>query len=149
MSSPKTTITRLNTEDRARWGELWQGYLTFYEATLPDGQSDETWRRIMAGENVHAYGARIDGRLVGMTHYLFHASTWCPDVCYLQDLFTDASSRGKGIGRALIEAVAADAQSRGAARLYWLTHNSNTTARLLYDRLAVDRGFIRYDYPMG
>jgi len=141
-------ITRLNSEDRDRWATLWQGYMAFYGRTLPETRYAETWRRIMAGEGIYAFGARLDGRPVGITHYLFHASTWMDDVCYLQDLFTEDRLRGKGIGRALIEAVAADAKSRGAPRLYWQTQEGNTTARLLYDRLAKCGGFIRYDYPM-
>ena len=142
-------VTRLDSDDRARWATLWEGYLTFYRTALPEDRYAETWRRIQVGEGIHAYGVRLEGRLVGITHYLFHASTSADDVCYLQDLFTDESARGQGVGRALIEAVAADARARGASRLYWLTQEGNATARLLYDRLAVNRGFIRYDYPIG
>ena len=139
-------IIPLRPADRARWAELWQGYLTFYKTELPESRYAETWRRIMAGEGLYGFGAHVDGRLVGITHYLFHASTWGNDVCYLQDLFADEAVRGHGIGRALIEAVAGAAKAKGASRLYWLTQDSNATARLLYDRLATNRGFIRYDY---
>lgn len=141
-------VTPLRPEDRARWAELWEGYLTFYETTLPASRYDQTWRRIMADAGLFGFGAHLDGQLVGITHYLFHASTWGEDVCYLQDLFADKTIRGQGIGRALIEAVAAAAQAAGASRLYWLTQDTNATARLLYDRLATNRGFIRYDYTM-
>lgn len=141
-------VQPLRPEDRARWAELWEGYLTFYHTTLPASRYETTWRRIMEGDGLFGLGAYLDGRLVGITHYLFHASTWADDVCYLQDLFADPDVRGKGIGRALIEAVAAATTAAGASRLYWLTQDSNATARLLYDRLAVHRGFIRYDYKM-
>ena len=139
-------VMALRPEDRARWGELWQGYLTFYKTALPEARYAETWRRLMAGEGLYGFGAHVDGRLVGITHCLFHASTWADDVCYLQDLFAEEALRGRGIGRALIEAVAGMARARGASRLYWMTQDSNATARLLYDRLASNRGFIRYDY---
>ena len=142
----KAQITRLNTDDQPRWAELWRGYLTFYKTELPEARYAETWRRIMSDDGLYGFGARVDGRLVGITHYLFHGSTWADDVCYLQDLFADPAIRGKGIGRTLIEAVHAAAQAKGASRLYWLTQDNNTTARLLYDRLATNRGFIRYDY---
>jgi GNAT superfamily N-acetyltransferase len=86
--------------------------------------------------------------LVGIAHYLFHTSAWARCTCYLQDLFTAPQARGKGAARALIEAVAAAARERGATRYYWLTQEHNATARLLYDKVATYKGFIRYDYPL-
>ncbi len=86
--------------------------------------------------------------LVGITHFFVHPSTSGPDVCYLQDLFTDEAARGQGAGRALIAAVADWARAQGCGRLYWQTHESNATARALYDKVAVNRGFIRYDIAL-
>ena len=99
-------------------------------------------------EGVYGLAAHVDGKLVGIAHYLFHASTWAERVCYLQDLFTAREARGKGVGRALIEAVAAEARSRGAAKYYWLTQDTNAVARALYDKVAKYAGFIRYDYSL-
>ena len=141
-------VSALKSADRERWNVLARGYKTFYETTLSDAEYDRSWARLMQGESIHGLGARLDGRLVGITHYLFHASTWSADMCYLQDLFVDAQVRGQGVARALIDAVGSAARSRGAARLYWLTHQDNATARALYDKLAAHRGSIRYDYPM-
>ncbi len=141
-------VVALKATDRERWNLLARGYKTFYETTLSEAEYDQAWARLMQDETIHGLGARIDGQLVGITHYLFHASTWSADVCYLQDLFVDAQLRGKGVARALIDAVGSVARSRGAARLYWLTHQDNATARTLYDKLAAHRGFLRYDYPM-
>src|SRR5215472_3050523 len=90
-----------------------------------------------------------DAPLVGITHYLLHAHAWMArEVCYLQDLFVDASVRRRGCGVRLIEAVAALARERGCARLYWTTKQDNATARSLYDRIARFNGFIRYDYAI-
>jgi GNAT superfamily N-acetyltransferase len=147
-------ITPFRPEDRTRWAELWRGYLDFYETALPDEIYEDTWRRLTAPDAaIFGYGVRLDSDaapLVGITHYFFHGSCWTPKpICYLQDLFVDASVRGKGCGRALIERVAQVARERDCFRLYWTTQESNATARLLYDRLAKFTGFIRYDYTGG
>jgi GNAT superfamily N-acetyltransferase len=94
---------------------------------------------------VFALVAEQNGGLVGLAHYLFHRSTISiPPVCYLQDLFTDANLRGRGVGRALIEAVYAQAEAAGAARVYWQTHETNQTAMRLYDQVAEKSGFLVY-----
>ena len=87
----------------------------------------------------------VEGRLIGIVHYLFHRSTWTTgDYCYLQDLFTVPEARRSGAGRALIEAVVERARAAGASRVYWLTHETNGTARSLYDQVADRSGFIQY-----
>ena len=58
------------------------------------------------------------------------------------------SAIGAASRRALIEAVADQAREAHAQRLYWNTQEHNATARLLYDKVAQFRGFIRYDYPL-
>lgn len=136
--------------DFAQWLPLWEGYNAFYgragPTALPGPITDRTWERFFdPGEPVHALVAEIDGRLAGLAHYLFHRSTTRIElVCYLQDLFTAGTLRGRGVGRMLIEAVAARAHDAGAKRLYWQTHESNSTARRLYDQLAQFDGFIVY-----
>ncbi len=141
-------ITPLRDVDRATWQTLSVGYNTFYERTQPDAVYDHVWRRLQEGAELHGLAARLDGRLVGIVHYLFHVNVWVDDVCYLADLFVDETVRGQGAARALIEAVAAEAKKRGAARLYWLTKQDNARARALYDKVARFAGFIRYDYPL-
>ncbi len=149
MKNPASVrVAPLRPEDRARWDILARGYKTFYETVLRDADYDNTWRRLMAQDRIHGLGATVDGELVGIAHYLFHTSTWADTVCYLQDLFTDQKARGKGVARALIDAVAQEARERKCDRYFWLTHQSNATARLLYDKVAKHKGFIRYDYPL-
>ncbi len=143
------TIAPLRSTDRDRWGVLARGYKTFYQTELPDSAYIETWRRLMDGNGLYGVGASIDDRLVGIVHYLFHRNVWSNDVCYLQDLFVDPQARGKGLGRMLIAHVASAAREAGSARLYWLTQETNTEARMLYDQVAQFRGFIRYDYPLS
>ena len=140
-------IQPLREPDRARWTELWRAYLQFYRTTLPDDQYAHTWSRLMQGTALHGLAAHDGQRIVGIAHFLFHPSCWTmTDVCYLQDLYVDDAVRGQGTGRALIEAVAAAAREREAARLYWTTQDHNAAARTLYDKLAKHSGFIRYDW---
>ncbi len=142
-------IGPLGESDRAAWERMARGYNDFYETVLPAADYDRAWRRLRADQEIHGLGARLDGRLVGIAHFLFHANVWRDDVCYLQDLFVDEAVRGQGAARALIEAVAAAGEERGASRFYWQTKHDNLRARALYDKVARFRGFIRYDYPLG
>jgi len=133
-------------DDRQAWEPLWQGYLTFYKSSLPPEVTDATWRRLNdPAEPMHGLVAVLDGRIVGIVHYIYHRSTWTTgDYWYLQDLFTAPEARGRGVGRALIEAVYERAQAHGASRVYWLTHETNTDAQILYEKVAARSGFIQY-----
>jgi GNAT superfamily N-acetyltransferase len=141
-------------EDFSRWLPLWQGYNKFYgrfgATALPDEITRTTWARFFdAYEPVHAMVAEHEGELLGLVHYLFHRTTLSiAPTCYLHDLFTVESARGKGIGRKLIEAVYEQAKLAGAARVYWLTHETNSTAMQLYDKIADRSGFVVYRKSM-
>ncbi len=136
--------------DYDQWLPLWEGYNAFYKRAGPTALGPEitatTWNRFFDdAEPVFGLVAEYKGKLVGMAHYLFHRSTSAiQPVCYLQDLFTADELRGKGIGRTLIEGVRMKAKDEGASRYYWLTHETNETARKLYDKVAERSGFIVY-----
>jgi GNAT superfamily N-acetyltransferase len=150
VSSSAPTIREVVRADFAQWLPLWDGYNTFYgrsgATALPPEITRTTWERFFApAEPVHALVAVHDGRLVGLVHYIFHRSTiMLAPVCYLQDLFTTAELRGQGIGAALIRAVCQRARDAHVSRVYWHTHESNATARALYDKVAQNSGFIMY-----
>ena len=135
---------RLEPEDRPRWQHLFEGYNTFYERTLPADTYDEKWRQFQAGDSIHALCARDETGIIGIAHFFKHPSTSGKDVCYLQDLFTTPEARGRGAGRALIEAVTDWAERQNCARVYWHTAEGNETARRLYDQLAEKTQFIHY-----
>ncbi|SNT64382.1 Acetyltransferase (GNAT) family protein [Asanoa hainanensis] len=142
------SVTPLRSDDRPAWEELFSGYNAFYARTWPAANYDRAWQEFARDERIHALGARLDGRLVGIAHFLVHASTTSPDVCYLQDLFTAPNARGKGVARALIRAVEEWAREQGCSRLYWHTQQHNHTARRLYDQVADFRDFIVYAMPL-
>jgi GNAT superfamily N-acetyltransferase len=144
--SADIVIRPLGPDERAAWEPLWKGYQTFYEVALSDETTAVTWARLHdPAEPMYVLGAYVDGKLTGIVHYLFHRSCWSiGNYCYLQDLFVAEGARNLGLGRALIAAVEQEARAAGASRIYWLTQESNTSARALYDQVADRSGFIQY-----
>ncbi|MEO6689212.1 MAG: GNAT family N-acetyltransferase [Dokdonella sp.] len=149
MNAP-IVIRAAEARDFSSWKLLWDGYNAFYgrknAAALPEEITRLTWQRFFdAYEPMHALVAESDDQLLGLTHFLYHRSTiQLGPSCYLQDLFTLEAARGKGVARALINAVYEQAQAAGCKRVYWQTHETNETAMQLYDKVAEKSGFIVY-----
>jgi GNAT superfamily N-acetyltransferase len=152
--SSDLTVRLVARADYDQWLPLWDDYNAFYGRSGPTALAPEitamTWARLFdAYEPVHGLVAESRGQLLGLTHYLFHRSTTAIEpLCYLQDLFTLEAARGKGVGRALINEVYQQARRAGSPRVYWQTHQTNLTARRLYDKLADDSGFVIYRKPL-
>jgi GNAT superfamily N-acetyltransferase len=148
--SSELVIRPVARQDYEQWLPLWDGYNAFYERSGPTALDPEitrmTWARFFdAYEPVHALVADNGGQLLGLVHYLYHRSTTAiAPNCYLQDLFTNAAARGKGVGRALISGVYDRAKVAGSPRVYWQTHQTNHTAMQLYDKVAKNFGFVVY-----
>jgi GNAT superfamily N-acetyltransferase len=143
-------VRQIAPADHDGWRLLWDDYNAFYgrvgATALPEDIVQTTWTRFFDhSEPVHAMVAIAEDRIVGLAHYLFHRSTILREpTCYMQDLFTDDALRGRGVGRALIAHVRNAAAKAGCTRVYWHTHQSNTTAMRLYDSMAEKSGFIVY-----
>ena len=141
------TIRELREGDEDQWRALWTGYLEFYETEVPEQVYRTTFARLLGDDpqDFHGLVAEADGRLIGLTHYVFHRHCWrIENVVYLQDLFVSPDARGTGAGRALIEAVYAAADAAGCPSVYWMTQEFNATARQLYDRIGTHTPFIKY-----
>ncbi len=141
-------IRPLQPDDRAAWERLARGYKAFYRTEHEPQVYEASWQRLLAGQEVTGLAACLEGEVLGIAHYLFHTSIWTGEACYLQDLFVDEAQRGRGLARALIQAVAQAARERGCSRYYWTTHVENQRARALYDQVAEHRGMIRYDLSL-
>jgi GNAT superfamily N-acetyltransferase len=144
------TLAAIAPSDEEEWRELWHGYLSYYETELPDEIYRTSFARLCdpAVANYSGLIARVDGDAIGLVHFIYHLHGWkLEDVCYLQDLYTSPAARGRGVGRALIEAVYKAADANGTPRVYWLTQDFNHIARQLYDQVANLSPFIKYDRP--
>lgn len=141
-------IRPLAAADKAQWQALYDGYHRFYERPeLPQDFFDQAFARLLSGDDADFHGLVADenGTLLGLVHYVFHPHLWRPEgICYLQDLFTGAEARGKGVGRALIEAVYAASDAKGVPAVYWTTQEFNYAGRMLYDRVGERTPFIKY-----
>jgi len=146
-----SAIRELNEIDKEDWLLLWRSYIDFYKTSVPESQYERTWTRLLDNDhNLFALVAEIDGKVSGLVHYTFQASTWAPNnFCLLEDLFVDPAVRGHGVGRALIDAVKEIALKSGSSRLYWNTDAANETARKLYDSYVKESGKVQYRIPLN
>jgi GNAT superfamily N-acetyltransferase len=143
-----TTVRQIRVEDRAGWLPLWRRYNAFYRNEPPEEVTRATFRRLCEGSDglFGLVAVNDDGRLVGLAHLVFHPSTWTTaSYCYLEDLFVSGEGRGSGAGRALIEGAYAEADRRGAGRVYWHTQQYNAPARSLYDVVGHPTSFVVYE----
>lgn len=149
-TSVRVRIRPLEERDFPDWRLLWRDYLAFYETELNEAIYASSFARMIGDDPRDFSGlvAELDGKLVGLVHYVFHRHGWkVEDVCYLQDLYAAPEVRGMGVGRALIEAVYAAADEAGAPSVYWMTQEGNAEARKLYDRIGTLTPFIKYQRP--
>ena len=146
------TVRDLTAADEARWRELWQGYLTFYESDVAPAVSNTTWSRLLDAGEPAMFGLAAEaenGAVIGIVHCVLHMNTWTEKpICYLEDLFVDPAVRNQGAGRALIEAVREQGRARDCHRIYWRTNESNATARALYDTLADGTDWFTYEISL-
>ncbi len=142
-------IIALTEKDNSSWQQLWQEYLTFYNTSISQKVTDNTWNNIVKGEQIKGFGAFVDDTLVGFVHIVIHPNTWNDTDCiYLEDLFITANARGTGLGRALIEYIYDFANKNDCNRVYWVTDEDNYQARQLYDKLACKTNMVQYRYDV-
>ncbi len=152
MSFEDLTLRPIAPDDEPVWRELWKGYLEYYETVLSSEVYASSFNRLI-DPAVADYNGLIawSGTVpLGLAHYIYHRHGWhLEPLCYLQDLYTVPEARTRGVGRALIEAVYAQADRDKAASVYWLTQEFNAKARRLYDQVAEVTPFIKYVRPVA
>jgi len=146
MKTPNIRVRAVQAADFDAWLPLWRGYQAFYKADIPEETTRVTWSRFLDPVEPMDAALAFDGdKAVGLVHWIRHRSCWTVgNYCYLQDLFVAPGQRGTGIGRTLIEHVYGEAKVADCSRVHWLTHETNTDAMTLYDRIAERSGFVQY-----
>jgi GNAT superfamily N-acetyltransferase len=147
----KALIRPLEPADEADWRRLWAGYLAFYRKDLSAETTEATWQALLAKDRPEMLGrvAEVEGRVVGMLNAIIHPNTWFQvPVCYLEDLYVETERRGRGVGRALIRALADEGRRAGWGRIYWRTADDNLTAQRLYDGVARRSRWVTYELDL-
>lgn len=148
MTGSAWPVRALREEDRGGWEVVWRQYLAFYGESLPDEVTDHVFSRLTdPGDREMFALVAVDGHddLVGLAHVIVHANTWSDrDDAYLEDLAVRDDLRGRGVGRALIEALVERGQQSGWRRVHWHTEDGNARARRLYDGVAELTDYVRY-----
>jgi GNAT superfamily N-acetyltransferase len=132
---------------------LISAYQHFYEVEDIDNDRNRFFfRRFLApSEDGELLAARGEGGLIlGYACLYWHFSSLAAvETVLMNDLFVAPGARGRGIGRALIEASAAAARRRGAAWLEWATAPDNHTAQRLYDSMTGEKStWLEYELDL-
>jgi GNAT superfamily N-acetyltransferase len=127
-------------------------YQRFYEADDVDEERNRAFfRRFLApSEDGMLLGARDGDEILGYACLYWHFSSLvAAEAVLMNDLFVAEEARGRGVGRALIEASATVARERGAAHLEWATAPDNLTAQRLYDSTGAERSeWVEYELKL-
>ncbi|EMV7410317.1 GNAT family N-acetyltransferase [Enterobacter soli] len=139
------TVRAVRAEDYPQWRPLWDGYTHFYDCVLDESVTASTWERALdPHSSMFCRVAESEGRVIGFAMCVLHEGTWSTaPLCYLEDLFVDATLRGAGTGQALIDALMEEGKREGWSKLYWVTRQNNP-ARKLYDRFGEADDYVRY-----
>ena len=151
MSGIVDNIEVVDAKNLAELLPLMRKYQEFYQIA---DISDERNKKFFSQFGVdNPFGCqflyREGGKVLGFaTVYLTYTSAIAAKVAVMNDLYTVANARGKGVGRKLIEHCRQYAKDRDAIRLQWVTAEDNTTAQILYDNLdTTSRTWKFYTYP--
>jgi len=140
-------VRPVTAEDAAAWADLYAGYRAFYRLADDAASVDRTWNWVVNGEHgLVGLIATDDGVPVGLANLRWFARPSTATMgLYLDDLFTTADARGRGIGHALLARAAQIAGEGGASVVRWITASDNAAARRVYDDVATATPWVTYD----
>jgi GNAT superfamily N-acetyltransferase len=142
------TVRQVISADEEGWRSLYRGYRAFYQMPVDEGKVDVVWNWILdASHEVDGIVvANEAGILGGLANFRRFARPLGGTVgLYLDDLYTREDLRGQGAGRTLLAFLHTYAVENGLSVVRWITAESNSQARLLYDSVANATSWVTYD----
>jgi ribosomal protein S18 acetylase RimI-like enzyme len=126
-------IRRASPDDAAEVARLLHDFNTEYDEPSPDVEvlTERAREMLAAGEMTVLLGGEGPD---GIASIRYRRSIWTgePDA-YLEELYVYPERRGKGLGRALLEAAMQTAREEGATHIDLGTSENDTAARGLYE----------------
>jgi GNAT superfamily N-acetyltransferase len=130
---------------------LIRAYCEFYETDPNDEGIRRMFETLITDPSQGAvFIARDGGRAVGFATLDWKwSSLKGARIGYLEDLFVDPETRGRGIADALIEVCADRCRELGMPALEWLTATDNYRAQKVYNRTGAESGtYMEYDLEL-
>lgn len=141
-------IVRLEQHHRSEWEALYAGYANFYRTEQTPEMRARVWSWLHdeTAELEALVAVNADEKLIGLAHFReFSRPLSATKGGFLDDLFVTPEARGSGAARALLDALAAEARTRGWSVVRWITADDNYRARGLYDKLSTRTNWVTYD----
>jgi GNAT superfamily N-acetyltransferase len=114
---------------------------------VPDEVTERTWQMALGplGNLLILLACSSTGEGIGFATVSFAPFAWTgSDIAFLQDLFVMDGNRGEGAGEALLNAVCARADARGAAQVYWMVDEKDEKLQRFYARHGIRTPYLRY-----
>jgi GNAT superfamily N-acetyltransferase len=118
---------------------LIRGLADFEKLPGPDADAEARFARDFADKRFGLLVADAEGTLVGYALYFFNYSTFLArSSLFLEDLFVLPESRGLGIGRRFMQALAQVADAERCGRFEWCVLDWNVRAQSFYRGLGAE-----------
>jgi GNAT superfamily N-acetyltransferase len=130
---------------------LIRAYCRFYETEPNDEGIRKMFETLITEPSQGAvFIARDAGKAVGFATLDWKwSSLKAARIGYLEDLFVDPETRGRGIADALIEICAERCRELGMPALEWLTAPDNHRAQKVYNRTGAESDtYLEYDLEL-
>jgi GNAT superfamily N-acetyltransferase len=129
--------------------ELYRELARFERLPPPDEAESERLSAMIFGERrLEAFVAEVGGEIRGMAIYWWSigSSFRARPMIFLEDLAVAASARSRGVGAALMSALAREGVARRAMRMEWAVLDWNVDAMRFYRRLGAGprRDWVQY-----
>jgi ribosomal protein S18 acetylase RimI-like enzyme len=143
------TVRRAELDDAGAIGRLLHDFNREFDEPTPDPEAlAERARELLAGRHITVLlvGDGPDGLAV----LRFRPAIWTRALeCYLAELYVVPAERGRGLGRALMEAALDLARAEGADHIDLGTGEDDVAARALYESLGFSNREGRPDGPVN